>query len=239
MGSFNVEECVILVSENHRSHRINWLRAAVLGANDGIISTSSLIVGIAAAHSTQHNILIAGIAGLVAGAMSMAAGEYVSVSSQLDVEQSDIARERLELQNNLEFEQEELANIYISRGLTPPLAKEVATQLMAHDALGAHVRDELGITEAITARPIQAALASACAFSIGAALPLLMVFITPFSVLIPAISTSSLLFLAILGGLAAATGGANIWIGTTRVTIWGALALGFTAVIGKLLGTVI
>lgn len=227
------------VSENHRSNRINWLRAAVLGANDGIISTASLIVGIAAAHTTQHNILIAGIAALVAGAMSMAAGEYVSVSSQLDIERADTERERIELLNNPKFEHEELAEIYVSRGLQPNLAKQVAAQLMAHDALRAHMRDELGITETIKARPIQAAITSAITFSVGAALPLLMVIIIPFSILIPAISGVSLLFLALLGGLAAFTGGANIWTGAIRVTIWGALALGVTAGIGKLFGAIV
>jgi vacuolar iron transporter family protein len=227
------------ISENHRSNRINWLRAAVLGANDGIISTASLIVGIAAAQTTQHNILIAGIAALVAGAMSMAAGEYVSVSSQLDIELADLKRERIELLNNPIYELEELAEIYVSRGLQPNLAKEVAAQLMAHDALGAHARDELGITEVIKARPIQAAITSAITFSVGAALPLLMVIIIPLRILIPAISGVSLLFLALLGGLAAFTGGANIWIGAIRVTVWGALALGLTAGIGKLFGAIV
>lgn len=228
-----------LHTEGHRSNRINWLRAAVLGANDGIISTASLIVGIAAAHTTEHNIIIAGIAGLVAGAMSMAAGEYVSVSSQLDIERSDIERERIELQRNTEFEHEELANIYISRGLKPDLAKQVAEELMAHDALGAHMRDELGIIEAIRARPIQAAITSAITFSVGAALPLLTVFITPLRFLIPTISGVSLISLALLGALAAYTGGAKIWTGTIRVLVWGALALGLTAMIGKLFGTVV
>lgn len=228
-----------LNSENHHSNRINWLRAAVLGANDGIISTSSLIVGIAAAHATQHNILIAGIAALFAGAMSMAAGEYVSVSSQLDIERADIERERIELLNNPKYEHEELAEIYVSRGLQPNLADQVATQLMDHDALKAHTIDELGITESIKARPIQAAITSAITFSIGSALPLLMVIIIPFRILIPAISGISLLFLALLGGLAAFTGGANIWIGAIRVTVWGALALALTAGIGKLFGAII
>ncbi len=222
------------ITEQHHSARIGWLRAAVLGANDGIISTASLIVGIAAAHTPHHSILIAGVAGLIAGAMSMAAGEYVSVSSQLDTEQADIERERIELANNLEYEHEELANIYVSRGLQPSLAKQVAVELMAHDALGAHARDELGITEIIRARPLQAAIISAITFSVGAALPLLMVIITPFSQLIPAVSGISLFSLALLGALAAFTGGSNILTGTLRVTLWGALALAATTGIGML-----
>ncbi len=227
------------IVENHRSNRINWLRAAVLGANDGIISIASLILGIASAHTTQHNILISGIAALVAGAMSMAAGEYVSVSSQLDIERSDIEKERIELLQNPKYEHEELAEIYVSRGVEPNLAKQVAAQLMTHDALGAHARDELGITEAIKARPIQAAITSAITFSVGAALPLVMVFMVPFTILIPAVSGVSLMFLALLGGLAAFTGGANILIGAIRVTVWGALAMGVTAGIGKLFGTIV
>lgn len=225
------------ITEHHRSNRIGWLRAAVLGANDGIISTASLIVGITAAHTPHHNIFIAGVAGLVAGAMSMAAGEYVSVSSQLDTEKADIERERIELANNLEYEHEELANIYVSRGLQPSLAKQVAAELMAHDALGAHARDELGITEMIRARPLQAAFASAITFSIGAALPLLMVIIVPLKHLIPAISGVSLLSLALLGALGAFIGGANIWVGTIRVTVWGALALALTTGIGNGMGS--
>ncbi|MBP9764380.1 MAG: VIT family protein [Gammaproteobacteria bacterium] len=221
------------ITEQHHSARIGWLRAAVLGANDGIISTASLIVGIAAAHTPHHSILIAGVAGLIAGAMSMAAGEYVSVSSQLDTEQADIERERIELANNLEYEHEELANIYVSRGLQPSLAKQVAVELMAHDALGAHARDELGITEIIRARPLQAAITSAITFSVGAALPLLMVIIAPSS-LIPAVSAISLFSLALLGALAAFTGGSNILTGTLRVTLWGALALAATTGIGML-----
>jgi VIT1/CCC1 family predicted Fe2+/Mn2+ transporter len=220
--------------ENHHSNRIGWLRAAVLGANDGIISTASLIVGIAAANTPHHSILIVGVAGLIAGAMSMAAGEYVSVSSQLDTEQADIERERIELANNLEYEHEELANIYVSRGLQPSLAKQVAAELMAYDALGAHARDELGITEMIKARPLQAAVTSAITFSIGAALPLLMVMIVPFPQLIPAVSGISLLSLALLGALASFTGGSNILTGTIRVTLWGALALAVTTGIGML-----
>lgn len=222
------------ITEQHHSGRIGWLRAAVLGANDGIISTASLIVGIAAAHTPHHSILIAGVAGLIAGAMSMAAGEYVSVSSQLDTEQADIERERIELENNLEYEHEELANIYVSRGLQPSLAKQVAAELMAHDALGAHARDELGITEMIRARPLQAAITSAITFSVGAALPLLMVIIAPFPQLIPAVSGISLLSLALLGALASFTGGSNILTGTIRVILWGALALAATTGIGML-----
>ena len=225
--------------ENHRSHRINWLRAAVLGANDGIISTASLLVGIAASQTTQHHLLIAGVVGLVAGSMSMAAGEYVSVSSQLDIERADIERERIELLTNIEFEREELANIYVARGLKPALAKEVALQLMDHDALGAHARDELGITEALTARPIQAALTSAITFSVGAIVPVLMVVLVPLDRLIPVISLVSLLFLGLLGGLAAFAGGSNIWVGTIRVTLWGALAFGFTAMLGRFFETIV
>ncbi len=228
-----------LINEQHRMHHAGWLRAAVLGANDGIISTASLIVGIAAADTPYHHILVAGIAGLVAGAMSMAAGEYVSVSSQLDTEKADIERERLELKNNLAYEYQELTDIYISRGLEPALAKEVAEQLMAHDALGAHTRDELGITEIISARPLQAALTSAITFSVGAAIPLLMVLIVPTSKLIMVVSTVSLLCLTLLGGLASFTGGSSIWVGMIRVTVWGALALALTTGIGKLFGTVI
>jgi len=223
-----------MFSEHHHGHRIGWLRAAVLGANDGIISTASLILGIAAAHATYHNILIAGTAGLVAGAMSMAAGEYVSVSSQLDTEQADIELERMELKNNIENEYDELEKIYIDRGLNPILAKQVAAELMAHDALGTHIRDELGMNEMITARPIQAALTSAITFSIGAALPLLIVFIMPLEMVVPAISVASLLFLALLGGLASFIGGAKILTGASRVTVWGALAMIFTSGIGAL-----
>lgn len=228
-----------LINEKHRMHHAGWLRAAVLGANDGIISTASLIVGIAAADTPHHHIVVAGIAGLLAGAMSMAAGEYVSVSSQLDTEKADIERERIELKNNLEYEHKELAEIYVSRGLQPILAKKVAKQLMAHDALGAHTRDELGITEMISARPLQAALTSAITFSVGAAVPLLMVFIIPGSQLILGVSTVSMLCLTLLGGLASFTGGSSIWVGMVRVTVWGALALALTTGIGKLFGTVI
>ncbi len=226
-----------LNDEQHRINRIAWLRAAVLGANDGIVSTSSLILGVAAAHAGRNNILVAGVAGLVAGAMSMAAGEYVSVSSQADTETADLARESLELKANIELEREELAKIYAGRGLDLALARQVAEQLMAHDALGAHARDELGISETVTARPVQAALASAGSFSVGAVLPLLLVFVAPLDMLIPSVSGASLLFLALLGALAASTGGSNVWKGVARVTFWGALAMGVTAGIGALFGT--
>lgn len=211
----------------------------MLGANDGIVSTASLIVGVAASNTGRHEILIAGVAGLVAGAMSMAAGEYVSVSSQADTEQADLARERKELATDNEAEHDELAKIYIERGLDPNLARQVAEQLMAKDALGAHARDELGIFEAISARPVQAAVASAVSFSVGAAFPLLMVILVPVHLLIPAASVSSLIFLAILGSLAARIGGASLWKGAVRVTFWGALAMGITAAIGAMFGTVI
>jgi len=226
-------------TESHRSHHIGWLRAAVLGANDGIVSTASLIVGVAAANSSPQNILLTGIAGLVAGAMSMASGEYVSVSSQADTENSDLARERAELETNVEFERAELAQIYVGRGLDPSLATQVAEQLMAHDALGSHARDELGITEALSARPIQAALASAAAFSVGAAMPLLMVLVSSPKNLIVVVSVASLAFLVVLGILAARVGGANAWKGALRVGFWGALAMAITAGIGTLFGTVV
>jgi vacuolar iron transporter family protein len=225
--------------ESHLVGRIGWLRAAVLGANDGIISTASLIVGVAVAAATRNDVLIAGVAGLVAGAMSMAAGEYVSVSSQSDTEQADLARERKELRDSPEFELDELAEIYVQRGVERPLARQVAQQLMAKDALTAHARDELGISEITTARPIQAALASAAMFSIGAAMPLLMVFVSPVNTLVPIVSGASLAFLALLGAIGAKAGGANILRATIRVTFWGALALLFTAGIGRLFGTVI
>ncbi len=224
--------------ERHRSGRIAWLRAAVLGANDGIVSTASLILGVASAHAARENILIAGVAGLVAGAMSMAAGEYVSVSSQADTEQADLARERNELATSIESERKELADIYAGRGLDPALARQVAEQLMRHDALGAHARDELGISDSVRARPVQAALASAATFSIGALLPLLLVVFIPGESLIPSVFCASLLFLASLGALAAGTGGAGLWKGAARVTFWGALAMGLTAGIGALFGTV-
>ena len=225
--------------ENHRTHRIGWLRAAVLGANDGIVSTASLIVGVAAAEASRDSILVAGIAGLVAGAMSMAAGEYVSVSSQADTESADLNRERGELASQPAFEHAELAAIYVARGLDPALAEQVATQLMAHDALGAHARDELGISEALSARPVQAALASAGTFAVGAALPLLVVLAAPASSLVWTVSVSSLLFLALLGSLAAHTGGSSLWRAAARVTFWGALAMGLTAAVGALFGAVV
>ncbi len=224
------------MTEHHRSHRVGWLRAAVLGANDGILSTGSLIIGVAAAHAERHDIIIAGVAGLVAGALSMAAGEYVSVSSQADTESADLSTERRELAINTDFEREELAAIYVGRGLDPKLANQVATQLMEHDALGAHARDELGISEITLARPVQAAFASAGSFSVGAALPLLLVFLPNSQHLISIIFISSLAFLAFLGGLAARAGGAPIWRGALRVTFWGAFAMGVTAGIGALIG---
>ncbi len=228
-----------LHSESHLIGRIGWLRAAVLGANDGIVSTASLIVGVAAAAAQPTDILLAGIAGLVAGAMSMAAGEYVSVSSQSDTEQADLARERQELGENVEFERAELAEIYVERGVEPELARNVALQLMAKDALGAHARDELGISEMTTARPVQAALTSAATFATGAALPLLMVLISPRSMLVPVVSVASLLFLALLGAVGARTGGADVVRATARVTFWGALAMAITAAIGAIFGTVV
>ena len=227
------------MKERHRTDRIGWLRAAVLGANDGILSTSSLVLGVAAAHTTHSNVLIAGVAGLVAGAMSMAAGEYVSVHSQADTEQADLDIERMELNKDNAGEHKELAAIYVKRGLDPSLAKQVADQLMAHDALGAHARDELGISETVRARPIQAALASAASFAVGAAMPLVVTVISPSAILIPLVSGSSLAFLALLGGLAARAGGAGVTIGALRVTFWGALAMAVTAGIGRLFGTVV
>jgi VIT1/CCC1 family predicted Fe2+/Mn2+ transporter len=225
--------------ERHRTQHIGWLRAAVLGANDGIVSTASLIVGVAAANVTHTNVLVAGIAGLVAGAMSMAAGEYVSVSSQADIERADMERERFELETNVEHERKELAEIYVQRGLDVELAKQVARQLMAKDALAAHMRDELGISEVTTAKPIQAALTSAVTFAIGAALPLLVVFVTPLSRVVPLVMVSSLLFLALLGIISAYTGGARVIIGAVRVTFWGALAMALTAGVGSLFGAIV
>lgn len=219
--------------------RIGWLRAAVLGANDGIVSTASLIVGVAAANAAASDVLLAGVAGLVAGAMSMAAGEYVSVSSQSDAEQADLDRERAELATQPEFERDELAQIYVERGIDPDLAVRVAEQLMAKDALGAHARDELGISEMTTARPIQAALASAAAFSVGAAMPLTMVLIAPPTSLVAIVSVASLLFLAVLGAVGAKAGGANAVKASVRVTFWGALAMALTAGIGALFGAAI
>ena len=225
--------------ERHRTQRIGWLRAAVLGANDGIVSTASLVVGVAASNATHSGVLIAGVAGLVAGAMSMAAGEYVSVSSQSDTEQADLAREKLELATDAEHERQELVAIYVERGLDSTLASQVADQLMAKDALAAHARDELGISEIISARPIQAALTSAATFAVGAALPLLVVVTVPAASLVLVVSGTSLLFLALLGGLAAFTGGAPILTGIARVTFWGALAMAITAGIGALFGTTV
>ena len=224
--------------ERHRTKRIGWLRAAVLGANDGIVSTASLVLGVATAHVTHSNIMVAGVAGLVAGAMSMAAGEYVSVHSQADTEKADIELERKELNADNAGEHKELAAIYVGRGLDPELAKQVADQLMAHDGLGAHVRDELGITKALSARPIQAAFASAASFTIGAAMPLLITLLAPAASLIPLVSGTSLVFLAVLGGVAAHAGGASLTVGAMRVTFWSALAMGLTAGVGALFGTV-
>jgi VIT1/CCC1 family predicted Fe2+/Mn2+ transporter len=224
--------------ERHYAERIGWLRAAVMGANDGIVSTASLVVGVAAANVARPAVLVAGVAGLVAGAMSMAAGEYVSVSSQADTEKADLERERKELATDTEFERKELAEIYVNRGLEPSLAQAVADQLMAHDALGAHARDELGLTEIHTARPIQAALASAVTFATGATLPLLAVLVTRSSAMIPVVAGSSLVFLAIMGGVAARTGGARVAVGAGRVTLWGALAMAATAAVGTLFGGV-
>ena len=224
--------------ENHRTHRIGWLRAAVLGANDGIVSTASLIVGVAAADASHGNVLVTGIAGLVAGAMSMAAGEYVSVSSQADTEQADLERERLELATEPDKELAELTAIYVARGLEAGLASEVARQLTAHDAHGTHARDELGISESLSARPVQAALASAGTFAVGAALPLVLVLIVPSASLVWTVSLGSLVFLALLGGLAARAGGSPIWRAAARVTFWGALAMALTAGAGALFGAV-
>ncbi|MGZ8435659.1 MAG: VIT1/CCC1 transporter family protein [Candidatus Binatia bacterium] len=229
----------IVHRERHRTQHIGWLRAAVLGANDGIVSTASLVVGVAASNATHTAVLVAGVAGLVAGAMSMAAGEYVSVSSQSDTEQADIGRERHELAANESNEKKELAAIYVKRGLDPTLANQVAEQLMAKDALAAHARDELGISETISARPVQAALTSAGTFAVGAALPLLVVVIAPVTSLVALVTGTSLFFLALLGALAAQAGGAGILTGTVRVTFWGALAMAITAGIGALFGTVV
>ena len=223
--------------ERHRTERIGWLRAAVLGANDGILSTASLVLGVAAAEATRSNILVAGAAGLVAGAMSMAAGEYVSVSSQADTERADIAKERGELAADPAAEREELATIYAGRGVTLELAYQVADQLMAHDALGAHARDELGISAALQARPVQAAFTSALTFAAGAALPLLLVLLLSRDWLVAAVAGISLACLAVLGGLAAHAGGARVLVAATRVVFWGALAMGLTAGIGALFGT--
>lgn len=225
--------------ESHLVSRIGWLRAAVLGANDGIVSTASLIVGVAAASAATSEVLIAGVAGLVAGAMSMAAGEYVSVSSQSDTEQADLAREREEIAGQPDFEREELTRLYTERGVELDLARQVADQLMAKDALGAHARDELGISEVTAARPIQAALTSAATFAVGAAMPLAMLLIMPRSLLVAGVSIASLVFLALLGGIGARAGGANVIRATLRVTFWGALAMALTAGIGAMFGTVV
>jgi VIT1/CCC1 family predicted Fe2+/Mn2+ transporter len=222
--------------EQHRTERIGWLRAAVLGANDGIVSTASLVVGVATAETTRGSVLVAGVAGLVAGAMSMAAGEYVSVSSQADTENADLDRERRELASDGDVEVAELAGIYVKRGLDESLARQVAEQLMAHDALGAHARDELGISETMTARPVQAALASAATFAVGAALPLATAFVSPEKLIPIIVSITSLGFLALLGGVSARAGGAPIGKAVARVTFWGALAMAATAGIGALFG---
>ena len=223
----------------HRTQHVGWLRAAVLGANDGIVSTASLVVGVAAAAADRSGVLIAGVAGLVAGAMSMAAGEYVSVSSQADTEQADLERERTELENDQEFETRELSHIYQQRGLDPELAQQVAVQLMAHDALGAHARDELGISDIMSARPLQAAFASAGTFTVGAILPLLAVVVAPELRIVFWVSAASLLALAALGVLSARVGGARTWVATGRIMFWGALAMGLTAAVGRWFGAVV
>ena len=228
-----------LHTERHAVDRIGWLRAAVLGANDGIVSTASLIVGVAAAAAARSDIVLAGTAGLVAGAMSMAAGEYVSVSSQSDTEKADLARESKELEDDPAFEREELAGIYVKRGLDPILAAQVAEQLMAKDALAAHARDELHISDMTAARPIQAALTSAITFAIGAALPLAIVFVAPLNALVPAVSIASIAFLVVLGAAGARTGGAPMPVAIFRVTLWGAIAMALTAGIGRLFGAVV
>jgi VIT1/CCC1 family predicted Fe2+/Mn2+ transporter len=224
--------------EKHRSARVGWLRAAVLGANDGIVSTASLLLGVAAADASHADVLVAGIAAVVAGAMSMAAGEYVSVHSQADSENADLERERHELATDNRGEHNELTAIYIGRGLEPTLARQVANQLMAHDALGAHARDELGIVERLTARPLQAAAASAASFAIGALLPLSVVALTPVEGIFVSVPVTSLVFLAVLGGVAARAGGASVAVGAARVTFWGALAMALTAGVGTLFGVV-
>lgn len=226
-------------TERHQLSRIGWMRAAVLGANDGIVSTASLIIGVAAAEAAQGEILVAGVAALVAGAMSMAAGEYVSVSSQSDAEQAELAKERQELIDMPEAEHAELAGIYEERGLKPETAHEVARQLTADDALRAHARDELGITDLTVAKPIQAAISSAISFSVGASLPLALVWLVPLHALVPAEAVASLIFLALLGAIGARAGGASIWKPMLRVTFWGALAMAITAGIGHMVGTVI
>ena len=226
-------------TERHRTDHIGWLRAAVLGANDGIVSTASLVVGVAAAHASPESIVLTAIAGLVAGAMSMAAGEYVSVYSQADTENADLAREKAELEAEPAAEHRELTAIYVARGLEPALAAQVATQLTAHDALGTHAREELGISEALSARPVQAALASAASFAVGAALPLAVTALAPGPQLIAWVSVTSIGFLAALGAVAARVGGASAWLGAWRVSFWGALAMAITAGVGSLFGTVV
>ncbi len=226
-------------AELHRSDRISWLRAAVLGANDGLISTGSLVVGVASAGSPRPDVILAGLAGLVAGALSMAAGEYVSVGSQADTEEADLARERHELATEPVKEHEELATIYVGRGLTPDLAAQVATQLMAHDALGAHARDELGQSQSTRARPLQAALASAAAFAVGAAPPLALALALPVARLSLAVALSSIALLLLLGGVAARIGGAGVRAGAVRVAFWGAVAMGATALVGRLFGAAV
>ena len=226
-------------TEHHRTERIGWLRAAVLGANDGIVSTASLLVGVAAASASEANLLVTGVAGLVAGAMSMAAGEYVSVHSQADTEKADLSREHAELQKDPAAEQRELSGIYVDRGLSPDLALQVAEQLMKHDALGAHARDELGISESFKARPVQAAMASAGSFAVGAALPLAITVLAPRSGLISWVAGTSIVFLAVLGAVAARAGGAPVFTGVWRVTFWGVLAMAITAGVGALVGRVV
>lgn len=226
-------------AEGHLISRIGWLRAVVLGANDGLVSTASLVVGVAAAAAGPGEVLVAGVAGLVAGAMSMAAGEYVSVSSQADTEQADLARERAELHDDPQAEHEELAQIYVRRGLDDQTARSVATQLMNRDPLGAHARDELGISDATTARPIQAAVASACSFAAGAIMPLLVVMLSPNALLVPIVVMTSSVCLAFLGFVGALAGGARPWLATLRVTFWGLVAMGVTAGVGRLVGVVV
>lgn len=226
-------------AETHRTHRVGWLRAAVLGANDGIVSTASLVLGVAAAEASRGAVLTAGIAGLVAGAMSMAAGEYVSVSSQKDTEEADLTREHAELQENPRHEHEELAAIYVERGVDHQTAALVAEQMMAHDSLAAHARDELGISDLSTTRPVQAAFASAGTFAIGAAMPLGVAAVGPITAVIPTVASTSLVFLALLGAIAARAGGAGSLVGAVRVTLWGALAMGLTTMVGRLFGAVV
>lgn len=226
-------------TELHRSERIGWLRAAVLGANDGIVSTASLLIGVAAANASHTTLLVTGMAGLVAGAMSMAAGEYVSVHSQADTERADLSRERAELANDSKAEHIELANIYMHRGVSPELAHQVAEQLMAHDALGSHARDELGISATLTAKPLQAALASAASFVVGAAVPLAVIFIAPANSVVPWLCGMSLVFLSSLGAVASRAGGASVVTGAWRVSVWGVLAMGITALVGSLFGAVV